>query len=286
MRWTPVLALLAVLLAQDPPPELAPKVRRERLLRVYRGEAAGYEIYRDASRKEKVELRGASVYSWTNPIRGGEQDGDVFVWTCRGRAEVVGSFFSDPSTGPRNLYHELHSLATTVLDVRRPNGATTWEPRAPGIEPVAMLDAPPPAATPAQRLRQIRELTRDFAASSVDHEGKRWELRLLPQPLYRYESTDPDVLDGAVFAFVTSAGTDPEILLVIEARRPSGPAAAAPTWHHALARFSDLRLAARHKGREVFSAAPILHTDRDPDPQQRYRVFRDRGIPAVESEPQ
>ena len=43
----------------------------------------------------------------------------------------------------------------------------------------------------------------------------------LPQPLYRYESTDPDVLDGAVFGFVTSAGTDLEALVVIEARKPS-----------------------------------------------------------------
>ena len=45
-------------------------------------------IYRDSGRKEKVELRRDPVYIWTNPIRGGEQDGDVFVWTCRGRAEV------------------------------------------------------------------------------------------------------------------------------------------------------------------------------------------------------
>ena len=54
--------------------------------------------------------------------------------------------------------------------------------------------------------------------------GQAWELRLLPKPLYRYESTDPEVLDGAVFALVSSAGTDPEIILLIEARKtPEGP---------------------------------------------------------------
>jgi hypothetical protein len=42
------------------------------------------------------------------------------------------------------------------------------------------------------------------------------------QPLYRYESTDPEVIDGALFGFVHV--TDPEIILVIEARKGSaGP---------------------------------------------------------------
>ncbi len=36
-----------------------------------------------------------------------------------GRAEVIGGFFSFPRTGPRRLFHEFHSLATTVIDVTR-----------------------------------------------------------------------------------------------------------------------------------------------------------------------
>ena len=92
------------------------KAKRERLLEVYRGEAAGYTIYRDAGGKEKVELRNDPVYVWTNPVRFG-QDGEVFVWTCRGRAEVIGTIFSSPAIGPKVITHEFHSLATTVLDV-------------------------------------------------------------------------------------------------------------------------------------------------------------------------
>jgi hypothetical protein len=287
MRRTLALILLPVLMGQSSAtrPDPAPKARRERLLELYRGEAAGYTIHRDSGRKEKVELRRDPVYTWTNPIRGGEQDGEVFVWTCRGRAEVVGTFFSYPSTGPRNLNHELHSLSTSVLDVARPGGANTWSPRAPGIEPVPIADAPAPARSPSLRLSQMRELTRGFSASSEDQKEKRWELRLLPQPLYRYESTDPDVLDGAVFAFVTSAGTDPEVLLVIEARKPPGSASAAPAWHYGLARFSDLRLWVRHKGREIYSAPPIPWDAPEQDPKQRYRTFRDRDIPPIEDEP-
>lgn len=224
MRRTLVLILLPVLIGQAPETRTDPaaRARRERLLELYRGEAAGYTIYRDSTRKEKLELRRDPVYTWTNPIRGGEQDGEVFVWTCRGRAEVVGTFFSYPSTGPRNLNHELHSLSTSVLDVARPDGANTWSPSAPGVTPIKIPDGPEPARSPTLRLAQMCELTRWFSASSLDHDEKRWELRLLPQPLFRYESTDPDVVNGAVFAFVTSAGTDPEVILMIEARKPSG----------------------------------------------------------------
>ena len=288
MRRILVLIILPALFGQAPAPKSDPdpKVRREKLLKLYQGEAAGYVIFRDPGRKEKVELRREPVYAWTNPIRSGEQDGAVFVWTCRGRAEVVGTFFSYPSTGPRNLNHELHSLSTSVLDVARPGGANSWSPSAPGIEPRPIADAPSPAGSPSQRMSQMRELTRAFAATSEDLNAKRWELRLLPQPLYRYESTDPDVLDGAVFAFVTSAGTDPEVLLVIEARKGLGlnSASAAPTWHYGLARFSDLRLWVRLRGKEIFTAPPIPWDAPEQDPKQRYRTFRDRGIPPIEEE--
>ena len=67
-------------------------------------------------------------------------------------------------------------------------------------------------------------IAREFSATTRDAQENRWELRLLSQPIYRYESTDPDVLDGALFAIVTSAGTDPEAILLIETRTPRGGA--------------------------------------------------------------
>jgi hypothetical protein len=265
----------------DAATQQAARAKRERLLEIYATEAAGYTIYRDASRKDKVELQPKPVYVWTNPVRGGEQDGAVYVWTCRGRAEVLGSFFSYPATGPRHLSHEFHSLSLSVLDVQRlGTHASTWAPEAPGIEIASIPGAPAPGRSAPERLAQMRTLTHDFSASTKDHEERRWELRLLPQPLYRYESTDPDVVDGALFAFVTSAGTDPEALLLIEARKPS--ASDSPIWHYGLARFTDLQLSVRHKGKEVFTAPLIPENSPDPDLKDRYRGFHDRDIPPVE----
>lgn len=273
------LALLPALLAQAPAP--AARSKKERLLDLYRNEARGYTIYRDASRREKVELKPDPVYVWTNPTRNVAQDGAVFVWTCRGRSEAVGTFFSYPPTGPRSLNHELQSLALSTLDVTRP-GANTWTPEAEGVTPVPTPGAPAPARSAPQRLAQMRTLTRDFSATTEDRDGKRWELRILPQPLYRYESTDPDVVDGGLFAFVTTAGTDPEAFLVLEARRPAR--GGEPIWHHAVTRFTDMALVIRHQGREIFSG-PILPWDQPrQEEKHRYRSFRDRGIPPIEDD--
>ena len=265
----------------DAATQQAARAKRERLLEIYTSEATGYTIYRDASRKDKVELRREPVYIWTNPVRSGGQDGAVYVWTCRGRAEVLGSFFSFPATGTRRMSHEFHSLSQSVLDIQRPGThASTWAPQAAGIEIAPIPGAPGPGRSAPQRLAQMRTLTHDFSASTKDHEERRWELRLLPQPLYRYESTDPEVVDGALFAFVTSAGTDPEALLVIEARKPSDTDD--PSWHYAIARFTDLQLWVRHKGKEVLSAPSVVYNAPTQDPKHRYRVFHDRDIPPVE----
>jgi hypothetical protein len=285
MAWTWFLLVLAFLpgLTSVPvrmaTPQAAERTKREKLLEIYTNDAARYAIFRDAERKERLELQREPVYVWTNPLREGGQDGVVFVWTCRGRAEALGSIFSFPAMGPRNLYHEFHSLSLSVLDVSRP-GSDTWTPEAAGIELMPIFGAPAPASLALQRMAQMRELAREFTASTEDDKNRSWQLRLLPRPLYRYESTDPDVLDGALFGFVTSAGTDPEALLILEARRPAPDRD--PVWHYAVARFTDLNLWVRHKGNEVFAAPLIAPNLPRQDPKHRYRLIRDRILPSVD----
>jgi len=67
-----LLILLLTLPSQSPAPKgdsasrpAAPS-KREQLLEIYINEAAGYTIYHDASRKERVELQREPVYVWTN----------------------------------------------------------------------------------------------------------------------------------------------------------------------------------------------------------------------------
>jgi hypothetical protein len=178
--------------------------------------------------------------------------------------------------------HEFHSLSLSVLDVHRRPGLNRWTPRAPGIKLATIPGAPPPAGSAPQRLTQMRALARDFSARTRDKDGAEWELRLLPQPLYRYESTDPDILDGAVFAFVTSAGTDPEVILVVEAGKPSG--GGEPVWQYAAGRFTDMSLWVSHKGKVVFTADRVVFGTPEQDGDHRYRAFTDRQLPAIDGD--
>ena len=274
MNLSIVLTLLLVLAQGE---SEAARTQRERLLKLHLGDALEYTMYRDASQKEKLEFQKQPVYVWTNLVRTSQQDGVVFVWTSRGRPEAIGTIFSSGGGGKRGLTHEFHSLSLGALDVtRQGTHATTWKPRAAGIELTPIERAPAPAGSAAQRLVQMRTLAREFSATTHDAEDRQWELRLLSQPLYRYESTDGEVLDGALFAFVTSAGTDPEALLVIEARQPAG--GGMPVWYRALARFTDLELKVRFKGNEVLSAPMIRGDILKMYPKQQYRVIADRVI--------
>jgi hypothetical protein len=190
--------------ADDPPATENPV--NKQLKEIYHHDAAEYTIYRDSAKKEKLELRDEPVYVWTNVLR--EQYGSVFVWTWHGRPEVICSIFSQPEANQtRGFIHEFHSLSTATL-VPQHSGPNRWQPKA-GVKRSPIPGAPKPADSPRLRLIQMRELTKDFSAKSVSVAGETWEMRLLTQPLYRYQSTDPEILDGALFSFVTSAGTDP-----------------------------------------------------------------------------
>lgn len=93
---------------------------------------------------------------------------------------------------------------------------------------------------------QIRALAREFSATEIVGD-KTVELRMLPQPIYRYKSEIKDQPDGAVFALLNEF--DPEVFLIIEERTtPNGMA-----WHWAFARFCRLPIVARHKDVEVWT---------------------------------
>ncbi len=60
----------------------------------------------------------------------------------------------------------------------------------------------------------MRRIAGRFAASVKKRSGDL-RLRLMPQPMVRYEPKEASIIDGAVFSF--AKGTNPEVLLVIEA---------------------------------------------------------------------
>ena len=89
---------------------------------------------------------------------------------------------------------------------------------------------------------------------------------LLRPPLgfYRIDThdlePDGDIVDGGLFTFVCTVGTDPEVFLQLEAiKTPDGP-----RWHFAAARFSHFNLYLNYQDKEVWQAVrnndnPISH---------------------------
>ena len=268
------VSLLLTLLAAAPAdavakaPSAAP-TRQERLSQENLADARQWDMYLDASRKERAELLERPVYLWTNPTKNGGQYGSVFVWTYEGRPMVVGSIFAHPVAGRRQLVHEFHSLAPTKLSAACQDGGEVWEPKS-AITLAPLADAPPPDSTPGKRLIQIRSLGRQFGGHTVDWRKQRWELRLLPQPLYRYDQPNGDAIDGALLALVTDAGTDPEVLLLLEARKEG--------WHYAVVRFSDSSLYVSRGDKEIWSAVRGTDEQQEFNAVHTYQVFKKRFL--------
>ena len=224
------------------------------LLKLHTGDAEKYRIYRDAAHKQKLDISTKPVFNWTNVVGENTQFGHLFVWTWDGRPEVIGTIFSTRADDPskRVVIHEFHTLSPTRLYPEVPPGNRyQWVPER-GINLAPAAGAPAVAGSPAQRLVQMRGIARQFSAESRTREGQTWELRLLPTPLYQYKPASGAVLEGALFAMVSSAGTDPEVLLLIEARRPKKDEDWA--WHAAAVRFSDKDLSVKYDGKPLWSS--------------------------------
>lgn len=216
--------------------------------------ATGYEIDLATEPATRLKLKEEPVLRWTNPVQSNGA-GEVYVWTDRGRPEALVSIYRFvDANGKLGLHHEFHSLAATRLIARGANGRT-WSPEQAGVQFQRVPDAAEPASSPAVRRRQMREIAEGFQADKTDRQGVQRTLRILTQPLYRYQSARGDVLDGALFAFVE--GTDPEVLLLVEARQTGQR----HEWQYALARLNSVRLQAKYKDRNVWDQPAIEYRE-------------------------
>src|SRR5262249_8556871 len=115
-------------------------------------------------------------------------------------------------------------------------------------EPIAR--APAPAEAKAARLRQMKEIAGRFEATIIDTPlDKRQQMRLLPRPLFRYESPVGDLLDGAIFGLTTN-GTNPDAILAVELRKFGGPE---PRWMFGVAGMTQGALSVRFDDKEVWT---------------------------------
>lgn len=244
--WCLAIIAVGIACAEEPnAPFDVEKQNIEAALKLTRESAIKYEML-PGDGSQPLALRVEPILRWSNPERG-QIYGNVFIWTNRGRPEVVGSLFKwfSPFT---HMSHEFHSLSTGQM-IGRYEDAEVWRSSQSALSFTPVHDAADVAPTPAARLTQMKQMARQFSARSIDREGLKHDLRLLAQPIYRYElDKGADSTDGALFVFVQ--GTDPEVWLMIEARQPTGQSNS--TWQYAVARMNSIDLTVEHNGKAAW----------------------------------
>ncbi|WP_253160053.1 hypothetical protein [Stieleria tagensis] len=245
LLWIPASSLCA----QDGSEDQLGKPQLEKWSQYYLQRAEDYSLQRADDGKPLV-LNPKPLMRWTNLVVSSDiTHGECFVWTVDGRPEAFASLFSYNFNGQRRVAHAWNTFSGHPL-IASFAGRSFWTPEAvAGDQRSDIAKSGAPAETRAKRLIQMRRLARQFTARSGGTNGdKELELRLLATPLFRYQGESDESIDGALFTFVT--GTDPELLLLIEARQVD----ATSQWQFTALRHSHLTLRLWHDGELVWES--------------------------------
>lgn len=240
-----------------------PKAKQlRRWVQYYKEVAKEYDIRLNSVPDEPLTVSSEPILVYSNPTIGLDTHGALFVWTRKGRAEVIGAIWSKRISSSvesrKNVNHEFHSLAAGPLVAAGPDNVK-WTPESPGIELKLVPDAPEPATSRPRRLAQMREISRQFSGFDLNpkesdaKEDEERRMRTLPAPLYRYTEyshiSDKELMktDGAVFGLFYD--WDPEILLIIEMK----PTEAGPRWHYGVAYLDYKPLRLQYHETDVWS---------------------------------
>lgn len=228
-----IVFVASILLLADPAAAAdSDKARQEEVARLAPAEAKRLDVLVGDDDPAKAALVEQPLLRWSNPTAGSVY-GEVFLWTVDGRPAAVASIY--------RWYHpfkdstvEFVSVSQQAIEAKEPE-RSQWKTKTPGTRFSDLAAAPLPAESARARLSQMRSLAREFTTELADKRGGDEvvrKLRLLDQPVYRYESPSHKVIDGGLFAFVE--GTDPEVWLILEAVESQG----SRTWRFALARMN------------------------------------------------
>lgn len=231
------------------------------------------ELYLDTAKQyrltrrddgEEIQFQEDALFEWASID---DFHGAVFAWSEKGRPAMVATIFSFPQSDlkQRLLVHEFASFAEAEVALAGPS-KIEWKPPQGTMQPVP--GAKPPPGKEKQLTLHCRRLAKEFSAS-LNRRGERWDLRLLPTPLIEYYEPREDILGGALFAFV-GYSTDPEILLLLEARKSKG----GPTWYFQPVRFSDKSLFLSFQDKSVWESLRAGHGSKGPDTEDPlYRML-------------
>lgn len=254
-----LIAGFGVDLASAPPEKAA-----DPLMQAARDIMDEVEVYRLDAAGEHLVPRVRDPVRRTSDAARQYQDGTLWAFGTPGRpVALISCVTKDAKVGRWFL------SATSLSDERlraTSQDVTVWSPNRPGIKFGRIEATFAPSEMKRRRLSQIRQLARRFSAHQFwNPDNQRFELRLQPTPIYRYDNLEKGIVDGCVFAF--SYNVHPEALLVVEAIEADG----SRDWQYALAPMGSAEFHGQLDGQEVWSlprAPGVVGRASDP-----YRMF-------------
>jgi hypothetical protein len=192
-----------------------------------------------------VELVDRPLLTYGDSARA-NKNGTLWAFGKSGRPLAVVELYQGLEPNARWV-HAITLTGPQRIKMKTPAG-TAWSPEKTQIEPTPFPGVAGPEVKEPLRLRQMKDLARRFAAHEFwNPDNSRFELRLLVQPVLRYRDPAKKIHDGAVF--VLAHGTNPEVILLIEAL---GDSLEASRWHYSLARLGSAELHVALDGKEVW----------------------------------
>lgn len=258
-----IAGFVLLLLARSLPAQELEDASRAEALRLMQAAAKEFEMRPTATPDTMLTVAESPALRFSNPVRELLSDGTTFFYFDGPRpiAAVSLSIRGQAST-PRRVWAEVSLTAPVTLNCRR-NGAEFWSPKddLPGWKPAP--EALVPGGTAASRLVQMREIARRFEVEVLRKEV--WTMsRLLTQPVVRFADPRTHTVDGAAFVFAEA--TDPEVLLLFDARTEAD--SDVPRWYYLLAKMSSPPTRVRFDGREIWTTEGFWKA---PNPTGSYR---------------
>ena len=193
-----------------------------------------------------LELVPQPVLRYSDAARR-DTDGTMWVFAERERPVALVCLFIKPDRF-REWNYEFVSLVDETLKVSgRPRWS--WTPRKQSRTWTKLKDKVTGRA--AGRTQQMRAIARQMQASEI-LDKEPYQLRLLNQPVYRYSDESLAIEDGAIFVY--AYGTNPEVLMQIEARHGPGDGA---SWFVSFARLTAAAATVERAGETLWNVDPV-----------------------------
>jgi hypothetical protein len=243
----------------DDADKLEAQARKERYTNWMRTFAEGTRITvvgrsdAEADEERQAELVPNPVFRYSDEQRA-IPDATLWVWTRDARPVAFQKVEGNNHGGGQAWTICFASLSEGLIKVRWPLGRQ-YATREPGVTFSPIPEAEAPADNPRARTAQLKGLTERFTGRlSVNGEGKGGaETRTMAKPIFEYADPKTKLPLGAIFG-MTSTGTNPDLLLLIEARRERDGRL---RWEYAHARMTSASVRVRLDDAEVWAESGV-----------------------------